>query len=633
MGLPNMPKFGAEVVLEGVEEFLSDIEKSSEGLKRLHEDFAKPPPTPVADSGIAGALTDTITVIGGVVGVATAAASALSAAYGMIVEPVIQFNRSIRDSAELVGITTESYSRMVGAAETLGISQTTLATSLRGAIDRGLIPSIEHLAALADEAVKIQNPIDRDAFLTDKLGASWTTLWPLLRQGGDAFIALTQSIEESLVVTESEIEETEELDRVVKELGETFKEVGREAGQFFAHLAVGAMEDATRHTEQWGLAVWMAKQKYITPTKNEIDELYRSLDNLYDRIDAAAAKDTLSNIYPDEGPGSSAVLARKAAEAEAMAQEIADKKADADLKAAEAAARTAEKEAADIAAAHEKLIADLQKMNTDFFSAVEAGQKNSANKLTEYARQFELGGAEYNIFQKSLENAIQQGIIQPEDARKIAEQILPAEVIKQWASDTGYEMGDKLTEELRLSLKKALTGEGLTDAEANNIIKAFKADPAGYLNETIQKANETLALLTQSLIDQNTIVFADAGTKIKDTTDAAFKNLELDLTNYAETYSEWWVNPIRAAIEAADELIAKHDAWLSNFPEPVAHPGGPQEGTGPIASGPASALGGPASGPTTNMNLTVNSSAPTEQVVSDFRMMQALAKSGRGFIQ
>jgi hypothetical protein len=455
----------------------------------------------------------------------------------------------------------------------------------------------------------------------------------LLRQGGDAFIALTQSIEESLVVTESEIEETEELDRVVKELGKTFKEVGREAGQFFAHLAVGAMEDATRHTEQWGLAVWMAKQKYITPTKNEIDELYRSLDNLYDRIDAAAAKDTLSNIFPDEGPGGSVELARKAAEAEARAQELADKKAEADLKAAEAAARTAEKEAADIAAAHEKLIADLQKMNTDFFSAVEAGQKNSADKLTEYARQFELGGAEYNIFQKSLENAIQQGIIQPEDARKIAEQILPAEVIKQWASDTGYEMGNKLTEELRLSLKKALTGSGLTDAEANSIIKAFKADPAGYLNETIQKANETLALLTQSLIDQNTIVFADAGTKIKDTTDAAFKNLELDLTNYAETYSEWWVNPIRAAIEAADELIAKHDAWLANFPEPVARPGGPQEGTGPIASGPASTLGGPASGPTTNMNLTVNSNAPTEQVVSDFRMMQALGKSGRGFIQ
>ena len=141
----------------------------------------------------------------------TAVAVAAKRAFDQVVVSTINYNKSILDSANAIGTTTEQLSRIVQVTDDFGISQEATTRALQLMTKNGLAPNIDSLADLSDRLNAISDPTERAAEAAHLLGRSWAVLDPLLQTGGKNIRAMAAAVSDSLVVTKAEAEASERL--------------------------------------------------------------------------------------------------------------------------------------------------------------------------------------------------------------------------------------------------------------------------------------------------------------------------------------------------------------------------------------------------------------------------------------
>jgi hypothetical protein len=200
--------------------------------------------------GASGALSGSLRALGAATAVAGAAVGTAAAAYKTFVAPIIAYNKTILEASRATGMGIEAFSRMAEVADDSGVSLETFETALKMMTKRGLAPTIDSLAWVADKANAMRDPVQRAAYLVDIFGRNWTSLNPLLVQGGQAMKKLAADIEDGLVVTQKEADATEELRLRIEKLTDAWIAYRNEIGLGITKV-VDLNVRATQLTNTW----------------------------------------------------------------------------------------------------------------------------------------------------------------------------------------------------------------------------------------------------------------------------------------------------------------------------------------------------------------------------------------------
>lgn len=168
-------------------------------------------------------------------------AQVASEAYNEIITKTVDYNLSIRNMAQNLGLATDETSRIVQAMDDFGVGQEQLQTALALAVKNGFAPSIESIAALADEYNNIQDPVERAAILTEKFGRNWSVLTPALREGGDAIRAAAAGIGDGLIVTDDAAQAAEDYRRALDGLNDSITAIKVQLGNEFIPIMTEAL--------------------------------------------------------------------------------------------------------------------------------------------------------------------------------------------------------------------------------------------------------------------------------------------------------------------------------------------------------------------------------------------------------
>jgi hypothetical protein len=114
----------------------------------------------------------------------------------------VAYNEEMRKLGMATGSSTEDLSRLVQAADDVGVSMEAMKTAMRMAAKNGVAPTVENLAKLSDELLKIEDETARAEAMNKIFGRGWSEVAAFVLQGGDAIRAGTAAIEDGLVVTE-----------------------------------------------------------------------------------------------------------------------------------------------------------------------------------------------------------------------------------------------------------------------------------------------------------------------------------------------------------------------------------------------------------------------------------------------
>lgn len=148
-----------------------------------------------------------LTDLKSVIDMAVGAFQTVAAAAQSVINPVVDYAAEIRTLGRTIGSTAEESSKLIQAADDVGISAGTLQSAMEAAIKKGVSPTIEGISALSEEYLAIQDPIARTKFLMDKFGKSGADLGPLMEQGAAGIRAAGDAAEVAgLVMSEQAVQ-------------------------------------------------------------------------------------------------------------------------------------------------------------------------------------------------------------------------------------------------------------------------------------------------------------------------------------------------------------------------------------------------------------------------------------------
>jgi len=184
-------------------------------------------------------MTDFMSAIGGVNQVLGIGRAVIDQTIGRTME----YAGQIRELSLLTGANAEESSKLIQAADDMGISYGTLQQTMEAAVRRGVDPSIEGMARLADQYNAISDPIQRSKFLMDTFGRSGAELAMLMREGSNGIRELGRAAEDSgLVMTQTAINGARELEMQIDALNDQVEAVKINIGNAFIPVAVDALD-------------------------------------------------------------------------------------------------------------------------------------------------------------------------------------------------------------------------------------------------------------------------------------------------------------------------------------------------------------------------------------------------------
>ena len=133
-----------------------------------------------------------------------------------------EYNESIRDLSLVSGESAESTSRFIQVLDDFGLTADDAMTAAKALKEKGLSPSIDTLAMLADEFKKIQDPAERMAFVQENLGKGGAKWVAVLNQESSALRETANSVSQYLVKTDEQIKKAEIARLAIDNLGDSW---------------------------------------------------------------------------------------------------------------------------------------------------------------------------------------------------------------------------------------------------------------------------------------------------------------------------------------------------------------------------------------------------------------------------
>jgi hypothetical protein len=149
------------------------------------------------------------------------AVTGLGVAFVNTIKTTQSYAASVRDLALAQGEGAEQASITLQVLDDFEISAEDVTTATRALKEKGLVPTIDTLADLADQFVSIEDPAKRLKFAQDNLGRSYSSYLNVLSQGGDALRKNATQVNKNLILTDEQIKSTEEYRLALDNLNDT----------------------------------------------------------------------------------------------------------------------------------------------------------------------------------------------------------------------------------------------------------------------------------------------------------------------------------------------------------------------------------------------------------------------------
>lgn len=238
-------------------------------------------------------MTNPITLVGA--GIAAAGKFAVDAT-----NETLEYNKTIRELATNLNLTTEETSRLVQTADDFTVSQTDLTVALEMALKNGFSPTIDTLANMADAYNNINDPTERAAKLTEVFGRNWAALTPMLKEGGQAIRDAAASQSDALIVTNQASKATREYEFAMDALGDSMTGIKLAVGNALIPAltdAANAVNDRITYENLWKQAAdrgLLTEARRVTTSK-DVAKNIAGLTKLIEDYDTAN-KETFQNV-------------------------------------------------------------------------------------------------------------------------------------------------------------------------------------------------------------------------------------------------------------------------------------------------------------------------------------------------
>jgi hypothetical protein len=170
--------------------------------------------------------------------------SAVKGAVESVINPVLEYNKSIRDLRDFTGNTAEESSLLVNVFDDMQISYQVLRTAARKFADEGQQLNIDKLAEMADKYNAIQDPVRRTTFLTETFGArAGPEMARLLAQGSTAIRGMADEAENlGLVMDDAALQSARNYEIAMDDLEDSTLALKIQLAEFAIPAVTGFMD-------------------------------------------------------------------------------------------------------------------------------------------------------------------------------------------------------------------------------------------------------------------------------------------------------------------------------------------------------------------------------------------------------
>lgn len=139
------------------------------------------------------------------------------------IETTMKYAQEVRNLAQASGTSAEQASRLLQVLDDWEISAQDVTAATRFMTKNGLTPTLETIAKLSDEYLKINDAQERNAFILKNLGRGGLQWVNVLNQGSEALLKQGQAVNKNLILTDKQIKQTEEYRLAMDNLKDTIE--------------------------------------------------------------------------------------------------------------------------------------------------------------------------------------------------------------------------------------------------------------------------------------------------------------------------------------------------------------------------------------------------------------------------
>ena len=214
-----------------------------------------------------------------------AALVAIGQAYKATVGEAEAYAYQVRELSRLSGAGADQSSRLIQMADDLTISYESLSTGLKIASRSGIEPTVDSLASMSDEFLKLAPGAERNAFLLKNFGRSGLEMGKLLEVGSTGLKKMSSEMSGGLILTEASITKMRQYEIAMDDFGDAIQGLKVKAGLKMANPVtafIKTITDTKTPEKSWfqkilpvaGLPV------YLADAENKITTFYDNIKEL-----------------------------------------------------------------------------------------------------------------------------------------------------------------------------------------------------------------------------------------------------------------------------------------------------------------------------------------------------------------
>ncbi len=176
---------------------------------------------------VKSSILETAAVAGALVG----AGIAIKKIFDETAGTFINYANEVRRVSDATGATAEDSSKLIQVLDDLKISEDELEKAVAKS-GKTYDFSINGLAKMSDEYLKLNGNEERAAFMQERFGKQWISFVPVMQRGGQAIREAADSVEHSLILTQTGIDQARKYEIAVDSLNDAWTGLKISVGGF-----------------------------------------------------------------------------------------------------------------------------------------------------------------------------------------------------------------------------------------------------------------------------------------------------------------------------------------------------------------------------------------------------------------
>jgi hypothetical protein len=203
-------------------------------------------------------------------------------AYAATVGETLKYANEVRQLSMISGESAENTSRFIQVLDDYKIGTDDALAATKALTKQGLSPSIDTLAQLSDQYLKLSSAEEKNAFVMKNLGKSGLQWVEVLSKGSKAIRDQGDAVADGLILNQKQLDAARELEIAQDTLGESWQQVAMTIG----NAAIPAMTQVTDEFNNTTRAIEIMKEQGLNP----LTEMLTNGDGYIAALEQAAAE-------------------------------------------------------------------------------------------------------------------------------------------------------------------------------------------------------------------------------------------------------------------------------------------------------------------------------------------------------